>query len=51
MIYIKTHKLKNHKYKITKCITKKEKIYIYIISKYANYRDNHQVTIFKYPKK
>lgn len=37
----KAYKSKNYKYRVNKCITKKGKICIYIISKCENYRGNH----------
>lgn len=33
------HKFKNNKYKVINYIIKKNKIYIYIIFKYINYRN------------
>lgn len=41
VICAEAHKSKNHKYRVIGCKTKKNKIYIYIIAKYANYKDNH----------
>lgn len=46
-ICTRKHILKNHKYEVTSCITKKCKIFIYVISKCANCGGNYQATTFK----
>lgn len=48
IIYINTHKIKNHKYKILGYTIKIGKIYTYLIPKYKNYGAKHQTIIFKY---
>lgn len=48
VICAKIYKTKNHKYNITRYITKKKKICIYVIPKYVNYGCNYQTITFKY---
>lgn len=37
MIYVDTHKVEDHRFRVNSCIVKIGKICIYIISKYINY--------------
>lgn len=45
------HKSKNYKCGITSYITKKGKIGVHVVPKFANCGGNHQATIFRCPAK
>lgn len=47
MILAGVYKSENHKCGANGCITKRRKIYVYVVSKYGNYGGNHQATAFK----
>lgn len=48
VIYVGAYKFEDHKCGVTGYIVKREKICVYVISKCANCRSNHPVTIFSY---
>lgn len=48
MICGSIHKVKNHKYRVIRCMAKTRKIFTHIISKYTNCEKNYQATAFKY---
>lgn len=41
MICISTYKIKNYKYGVISYIIKTNNIYIFIMPKYTNYKNNH----------
>lgn len=49
VICASAHKVKNHRYGITGCTIKMDKIYTHVTPKYANCRENHQAIAFKCP--
>lgn len=49
VICVETHRRENHSYRVTRYGAKKGKIWIYVVSKYANCGGNHQVTTFRCP--
>ena len=49
VIYAGAHKSENYKCGITGCATKRRKICIHVVLKYANCGGNHQATVFRCP--